>query len=98
MRVIQKLFRKDDYDPKFFDEQINGINELRLFVAQDKYIAMLFKALINPVLIPPDPNLTFNRKTPTSKTKTPTQFYVRYSNSSTKMNSKMTFNCRYNSK
>ena len=53
MRVISKLFRKDDYDPRYFDDQINGINELRVFVAQDKYIAMLFKALINPVLISP---------------------------------------------
>ena len=56
MRVISKLFRKDEYDPKYFDDQINGINELRIFVAQDKFISMLFKALINPVLFPPHPS------------------------------------------
>ena len=31
-RIIQKLFKKDPYDPLEFDENINGIEYLRLFV------------------------------------------------------------------
>ena len=50
-RIVSKMYRKTLDEPNEFDEEINGISELRAFIIQDKYIKVLFDSLNRAVNI-----------------------------------------------